>query len=86
MAIKVQPGLAYLVFCPLDGGNIHVVGGGAHIFILFVGEDVDTNHVNLQRKCIHVSPTCFVVLLGPSSRCFQLHYHQTISNVNNQNE
>lgn len=38
----------YLVLCPLDGRDIHVVGGGAHIFILFVGEDVNTNQVNLQ--------------------------------------
>lgn len=41
---------AYLVVYPLDGGNIHVVGGGAHIFMLLVGEDVDTNQVNLRKK------------------------------------
>lgn len=40
----------YLIVCPLDGRNIHVVGGGAHIFILLVGEDVDTNQVNLQGE------------------------------------
>lgn len=45
-------GPAYLVVYPLDGGNIHVVGGGAHIFMLLVGEDVDTNQVNLQRKIL----------------------------------
>lgn len=39
----------YLVVYPLDGGDIHVVGGGAHIFMLLVGEDVDTNQVDLQR-------------------------------------
>lgn len=38
----------YLVLCPLDGRDIHVVGGGAHIFILLVGEDVNTNQINLQ--------------------------------------
>lgn len=40
--------MEYLVFCPLDGGNIHVVGGGAHILILLVSKDVDTNQVHLQ--------------------------------------
>lgn len=48
---QVTPGSAagvYLIICPLDGGNVHVVGGGAHIFILLVGEDVDTNQVHLQ--------------------------------------
>ena len=39
---------AYLVVYPLDGGDIHVVGGGAHIFMLLVGEDVDTNQVHLH--------------------------------------
>lgn len=39
-----------LVVYPLNGGNIHVVGGGAHIFILLVGEDVDTNQVNLSMS------------------------------------
>lgn len=44
----------YLIVYPLDGGNIHVVGGGAHIFILLVGEDVDANQVNLKgRRGIH---------------------------------
>lgn len=38
----------YLIVYPLDGRNIHVVGGGAHIFILLVGEDVNTNQVNLH--------------------------------------
>lgn len=38
----------YLVLCPLDRRDIHVVGGGAHIFILLVGEDVNSNQVNLQ--------------------------------------
>lgn len=42
--------LLYLVLYPLDVRNIHVVGGGAHIFMLLVGEDVDTNQVHLQRK------------------------------------
>lgn len=40
----------YLVVYPLDGGNFHVVGGGAHIFMLLVGEDVDANQVNLPKK------------------------------------
>lgn len=40
----------YLIVYPLDGGNIHVVGGGAHIFILLVGEDVDANQVNLKGR------------------------------------
>lgn len=48
----------YLIVYPLDGGNIHVVGGGAHIFILLVGEDVDANQVNLKgrwgiHKCLN---------------------------------
>lgn len=50
--IESSRATAYLVVCPLDRGNIHVVGGGAHIFILLVGEDVDTNQVNLQHKLL----------------------------------
>lgn len=43
---------AYLIIYPFDGRNIHVVGGGAHIFILLVSEDVNTNQVNLKEgKC-----------------------------------
>lgn len=42
--------MLYLVLCPLDGRDLHVVGGGAHIFILLVGEDVDTNQVNLYER------------------------------------
>lgn len=47
---KVIFRLDYLVFCPLDGRNIHVVGGGAHIFILLVSKDVNSNQVHLQDK------------------------------------
>ena len=43
----------YLVVYPLDGGNFHVVGGGAHIFMLLVGEDVDANQVNLPKERLH---------------------------------
>lgn len=45
---SVKARLDHLVFCPLDGGDIHVVGGGAHIFILLVSKNVNTNQVHLQ--------------------------------------
>lgn len=41
-----------LVVYPLDGGNIHVVGGRAHIFMLLVGKDVDANQVNLGMSVL----------------------------------
>jgi hypothetical protein len=36
-----------LVLLTTDVGNVHVVGGGAEIFKLLVGEDVDGNQMNL---------------------------------------
>lgn len=45
----------YLVIIPLDVGDIHVVGGGAHIFILLVGEDVDSNQVHLRDDTLCLS-------------------------------
>ena len=36
-----------LVFLPGDIGNVHVVGGRRHIFVLPVGEDVEGDNVGL---------------------------------------
>lgn len=40
----------HLVIHSLDVGDIHVVGGGTNIFILFTREDVDTNQVHLHKQ------------------------------------
>jgi uncharacterized membrane protein len=39
--------LFYLEIAALDVRDVHVVGGWADIFVLFVGEDVDADHVHL---------------------------------------
>jgi hypothetical protein len=39
--------VAYLVLCALDSWHIHVVGRGAHLFVLLAGEDVLADHVDL---------------------------------------
>ena len=36
-----------LIVLAVDVGDIHVVGGGADILELLVGEDIEADHVNL---------------------------------------
>ena len=45
-----------LALLPLDVGHVHVVGGGAHVLILLVGEDVNAHHVNLKRTESFTTP------------------------------
>lgn len=37
----------YLVVHSFDVRNIHIVGRGTYILILFAGENINANHVNL---------------------------------------
>ena len=40
----------YLVVQPLNVRDLHVVGGGADVLILLVGEDVKSYKVNLENR------------------------------------
>lgn len=59
----------YLIIYPLDGRNIHVVGGGAHIFILLVSEDVNADQVNLQKK---------ILSLQSDVKCLRYLLHESV--------
>lgn len=39
---------SYLIILTFDVGDIHVVGGGANIFILLARENINTDQVNFS--------------------------------------